>query len=207
MNATKIEDHIWQRCRFMIEHPEETLTEARRLLDERLPPTASTAEQEKTLARDLAEKQQDEERLLTVFRRGRITLAAFDKEMDCITQERDVLQRKLAALRSQQKITREMVHYYQQGERLLARWREQLARIEADNDQEAKRRLIADFVGYVIVDVEKIRVCYRFLEAEERVAVLPNKSISPPTTPSPSSVSRKKTRRRMPRSRSSGRVR
>jgi site-specific DNA recombinase len=167
IQARRLEEHIWSRCRYFILHPDETMAEIHCRMQQ-APQPVDTTEQEQALAVALAEKQQDEARLLTVFRRGRITLEAFEQEMDRIDQERDLIQHDLQALTAQHKRQGERRDYVARASALMAHWRQELSRIEADDDREAKHRLITDFVASITVRPDGVHVVYRF-EAQEPV--------------------------------------
>lgn len=160
LHTAHLEAHIWARCKGFIVHPQRVLEALTQQLA--ATPAVETPQQEHALALALAEKQQDEERLLTVFRRGRITLAAFEAEMDQIDREKAALQAELAALQAQQKRQHARVDYLRHSQTLLETWRTKLAGIEAADDRAAMHALIADFVAGITVYPDRVEIEYRF---------------------------------------------
>jgi site-specific DNA recombinase len=169
VNAHAIETHVWQRCRHFVLHPDEVVAELARQ-QAQMPALDEMTAREQALSRHLAEKQQEEERLLTLFRRGRITLQVFEAEQDTIDAERKVLQEELTALHARHKRYHARLDYFARSEALLARWRTDLVQIEAADDREEMQRLIADLVASITVRPEGVHVVYRFEAAEDGVA-------------------------------------
>lgn len=162
IDAQDLEAYIWSRCRHFILHPQEVMERIAQQLKEQDDQAADTTAREQALDKQLAEKHQEEERLLTVFRRGRIKLQAFEAEMDRVDTERATLERELTALRSQQKRQGERLSYFQRSEALLARLRADLHRIEAHDDREAMRQALADLVASITVQPDGVHIVYRF---------------------------------------------
>ena len=177
LHTSKIEAHIWERCKGFIFNPQSILDDIARQLGAQ--PDEDTGSQEQALALALAEKQQEEERLLTVFRRGRITLAAFEAEMDKIDAEKQALQVDIAGLQARHKRQHARVDYLHHSKELLLSWRGDVARIDAENDRQDMQTLIADFVAGIMVYPDRAEVTYRFDQEEESVAY---RSTPPPIT-------------------------
>lgn len=167
VNAHDLETHIWQRCRHYVLNPDEVVAELARQ-QAQMPEPEDTSVREQALSRQLAEKQHEEALAFTAFRRGIVKLPAFEAAMDTIDQERSLIERELAALRAAQKRQAARLDYFARSEALLTRWRNELARIEAEDDREAMQRLIADLVSSVTVHPDGVQVVYRFDEAEDR---------------------------------------
>lgn len=158
--TAELEDHIWARCTGFIRNPQSVLDAiAQQLAAE---PGEETSTQEQTLALALGEKQQEEERLLTVFRRGRITLAAFEAEMDTLDREKQALQAEMTTVQARQKRQHAKLDYLRHSQALLAAWRTKLAAIEAADDRVAMQTLIADFVAGITIYPDRVEIAYRF---------------------------------------------
>src|SRR5262249_4125215 len=98
VNAQWLEDLVWQDCRTFILHPEEGLAEARRQLYERMSQTAQLEQTRGQYIQALAEKTHERDRIMTMFRRGRLSLTDAETQLDDIANEEGTLRRQLNAL-------------------------------------------------------------------------------------------------------------
>ena len=87
LHADWLEDAVWEECRRFILNPGEALDEARRKLRERMTESAGFEERRRTLLGQLAEKETERERVLTLFRRGTISDAEAERELDAVAKE------------------------------------------------------------------------------------------------------------------------
>jgi hypothetical protein len=117
----------------------------------------------------LADFHEQEARLLTVFRRGKTPLQAFETEMDAIERERTLVQAELTRVQQAHKRQSERMLYLSRSVTLMARWRAELDDIEASNDRQAMQTLIADFVASITVQPDGAHIVYRFDETTDSV--------------------------------------
>src|SRR6266536_1957251 len=82
VSGTALERAVWKEVRGFVDHPEEHIAEAQQQLRDRLADASQHEDRRKALARDLAGKEQERERVLDLFRRGRITAAECDRDLD-----------------------------------------------------------------------------------------------------------------------------
>ena len=82
-----LEDTVWSDCRRFIDDPGETLREAQAELRKRMGDTVNVDGQRQRLTRLLAEKEAERECVITLFRRGRTTIADVEHQLDAIQRE------------------------------------------------------------------------------------------------------------------------
>src|SRR5262249_47042866 len=142
LRAEWIEDLVWQDCRAFILHPEEALTEVQRQLDGRIRQSEQATEEHQRLQHALGEKALERDRIMTLFRRGRIAFEEAEKQLDAIEREAITLRTTLSAIQAQRDLADAFAAHYHEATALLSRLREQLESIERTNDMEAKRRVV-----------------------------------------------------------------
>lgn len=96
-----LDDLVWQDCRSFILNPGEALAEAREQLRERMARTADLDVEVVQLRSRLRVKEVERERVMTMFRRGRITVADMDAQMDSLNSEAAELRSALEGLEMQ----------------------------------------------------------------------------------------------------------
>lgn len=103
VQAGWLEDIVWEDCRAFIRNPGEALAEAQRQLQARQQQSATLEQERSTYLQALAEKTQERDRVMTVFRRGRsgLTLEDAEQQLAAIVQEEASLRAHLAALDAQ----------------------------------------------------------------------------------------------------------
>ena len=82
LRADWLEDAVWQECRRFILNPGEALTEARRKMRERMADAAGFEQQRRDLLHTLAGKEGERERVLTLYRRGKISDLEAETQLD-----------------------------------------------------------------------------------------------------------------------------
>jgi len=165
--ADWIENEVWQQCREFILNPGDALDEARRKLRERMTTATGFEARRREMLAALAEKETERERVLTMYRKGKISDDEAERELDAIAREAGQLREDLESLRAQASLIDAQEAYLSESTAMLVRLRDELAGIEAFDDRERKRAIIARYVRSI--DVETRRVAPRKLEADVRV--------------------------------------
>src|SRR5439155_13586626 len=102
IKAAELEDLIWQDCRAFIRDPEKALAEVHRQLGERRSQSDRVIEEQHRLQQALGEKALERDRIMTLFRRGRIALQDAEMHLDVIERETAELRTALGAIQAQQ---------------------------------------------------------------------------------------------------------
>ncbi len=84
VRAAWLEDEVWQHCRRFILNPQDTLGEVQRELRARTTRTAELEAQRQSLQRQLGEKEAERERVLTLYRRNRISVSEAETQLDAM---------------------------------------------------------------------------------------------------------------------------
>lgn len=165
-----IEREIWEDCRRFILDPGAALAEAQRQLDERLTAAAGLLGEREQAAAALAEKEQERERVLTLYRRGRLTLADVEAQLEAVAREAEVLRDRIAAIDAQSDLARARQMRFAEAASVLAELRATLDEIEQTNDWQARRFIIETLVKEIRVETvvvsgqrcANVRVTYWF---------------------------------------------
>ena len=152
LSAAWLEDLIWADCRDFARDPGPTLEEARRQLRARLDRTAKAEGERRGLQQALAGKEAERERVLTMFRRGRITMQDADRELDTINAEAVDLRARIEAMRAQVDLVAAVEAQYAEAAALLHRLRDQVDEIDRTDDRARKRQVIELLVAGIRVD-------------------------------------------------------
>jgi site-specific DNA recombinase len=144
--ADRLERLIWNDCVWFIEHPEEGIEEAQRQLRERLGQSVNHEEQRRKLIQQIADKETERERIMTLFRRGRASVDDVERQLDAIAQEEGQLRGMLEAIRAQEAIADALEIQVTNATALLTRFRDELAEIERTDDWRRRRTVIESLV-------------------------------------------------------------
>jgi len=142
IHADRLEGAVWKEVRDFIDHPEEYIADAQRELRARLADSGQDDFRRKALARELAGKEQERERVLDLFRRGRITTAECDRDLDKVAAETREIRELLDTLRIRAEMAAASEAYLSDVGAALVQMRENVEEIERTNDRAAMRRLI-----------------------------------------------------------------
>jgi site-specific DNA recombinase len=165
--AEWLESAVWEECRRFILDPGEALDEARKRLREKMAQSTGFEDRRRVTLAALAEKETERERVITLYRKGRIDDEEADRQLDAIAREAGQLREDLEAMRAQAALIDAQEATLTEGTALLATLREELADIEAADDWARRGAIMARFVR--AIEVETRRVGPRRLEAEVRV--------------------------------------
>jgi site-specific DNA recombinase len=167
LSADWLEAAVWEECRRFILNPGDALDEARRKLRERMTASAGFEERRRTLLHQLAEKETERERVLTLFRRGTISDAEAERELNAIAKEAAGVREMIESLRAQSSLIEAQEAFLTDSAALLGRLQGELADIDAINDVARKREVIERYVRQITVETQ--RLAPRKLEADLRV--------------------------------------
>ena len=100
----------------------------------------------------LGEKALERDRIMTLFRRGRIALQDAELHLDVIERETVELRTALGAIQAQQDLAEAFAAHYQEAATLLGQLRARLDMIESPNDVATKRQVVELLVAGIRVD-------------------------------------------------------
>ncbi|HEX2171969.1 MAG TPA: hypothetical protein VHL09_05940 [Dehalococcoidia bacterium] len=146
-----MEKAVWRDCREFVLHPEEALADAQRQLRERLDQSATVEAERQRLKAAPADKEQERERVMTLYRRGRVTLDEAEAQLDATGREASEIRGFLEAVRAQRDLASAFEARYVEAAALLTRLRDRLEDIEREGDWTAKRRLVELLVARIDV--------------------------------------------------------
>lgn len=150
--ASAVEDRLWEQCRAFILNPGPRLDEARARLRERLAESAERDGEGQILADALADKDAERQRVLGLYRRGKIEEGEADAELDAIAREAAELRARLDAIQNRDTIAREFETRLGSTLAALAALRQEIERIEREDDRPAKRRIFEQLVTGIEVE-------------------------------------------------------
>ena len=154
LSARWIEDLVWQDCRAFIRNPGKALAEAQRELRNRLAQTSGLDEQRRALLKQVGEKEMERERVMTLFRRGRVTLDEVERQLDDVGRETAQLRQLLEALKVQEDLAQAFEAHLSEASTMLARLGERLEEVERKDDWAAKRQIVELLVAQISVRTE-----------------------------------------------------
>ena len=155
-SAKALEDAVWQEVRRFVDDPGEAVQRAQQQLRERMAGASRGEEQRKRLVTELAGKETERERVLGLFRRGRITTEEAERELDSIGREAAELRDLVGSLRTQAEMAAASEAYLADVGAMLAQIRGRVEEIEAKNDRAAMRELVELLVPRIVLRTELI---------------------------------------------------
>ena len=167
--ADWLEDALWQECRQFILNPGDALAEAQRKLRARMAGTAGHETRRRALLAALAGKEAERERVLTLYRKGKISDQEAEAQLDDAAREAAALRSEVEALRAQASLVEAQEDFLTDIAALMARFRDELAEIDASGDHTRKRAFIEAYVRQITV--ESRRLGPRQVEADVRIAL------------------------------------
>ncbi len=145
-----LEEIVWQDIRSFILDPGPALARAQEQVRQRLSQTAALEAERQRLLRRLSDLDRGRESLLELVRRGRVTLAEADAQLEAVANERAQVQAELDMLRAQAELAAAIEAHVAEAAALLAKLRERLHEIEAGGP-EAKRPWVERLVNRITV--------------------------------------------------------
>ena len=158
LDADRLEHDVWHEVRAFIKDPGPYIEQAQQQLRQQMTDASVNDAERKRLTRDLAGKEQERERVLDLFRRGRITAAECDRDLDKVASEAREIRAMLDAIRARADMVAASESYLADIGVTLAQIHGNLDAIEAANDWQKKRELIEKFVRRMVVQTEIIGV-------------------------------------------------
>jgi len=152
LRADWIEAAVWDECRRFIMNPGEALAEAQRALRDRLAATTDADERRRSVLSELAGKETERERVLTLFRRGTISDEEAEGQLQAIAKEAGHLREALESMRANSALLEAQEAFLTDSATLLLQLQYELADIERENDWIRKREVIERYVRRITVD-------------------------------------------------------
>jgi site-specific DNA recombinase len=156
VNARRLEGAVWQEVRAFVNDPGEHIAEAQRQLREQLASAGQSEEQRRRLARELTGKEQERERVLGLFRRGRITLDEAERELDAIAAEAAQIRELIDSLRVRVEMAAVQEAYLSDVGAAIVKMRDRIEEIERTNDRAAMREQVELVVPRIVIHTELI---------------------------------------------------
>ena len=154
IGADWIEGLVWEDCKAYIFDPGSYLADAPRQLRERLAESATAEERRRALLREIGQKESERERVLTMYRRGKISMDEADTQLDDIARETATLRGLVESLRAQEALTAAAEAYLTDTAAALARLQDRVEEIERTNDLAGKRKVFEILVQRIGVQTE-----------------------------------------------------
>jgi site-specific DNA recombinase len=149
--AEWLEELIWRDCRTFMLNPGEALAEAQSQLCDRLAQVTELDGERRALQQQLAAKEVERDRVMTLYRRGRATLSDAEAQLDAIQHEASELRAALDVMRTQEDLAHAFEAHYASAATPLNRLAGRLEEIETTGDWATKRQVIELLVSEVAV--------------------------------------------------------
>jgi site-specific DNA recombinase len=160
LRTEQIDDVVWERCLYILEHPEETLQKMAEQWNEKHAKAPSTTLLKQRLQKALADKALERERTQMMFRKSQgkhMTFEEWERAMDDIAREESELQTQLNTVLTEEQITTAFDTYLTDTLTLLGVYRENLAKIREARTFEEKRPLVECLLHSVILTTQENR--------------------------------------------------
>jgi site-specific DNA recombinase len=167
MNGGELEKLIWADVEAFLRDPGQVLQELHRRMAGQLTSSGQPKQKLERLQLSLQNKSAERDRVIGLFRRGRITDAQLDEQMNDIEAEEQALSQAIAELNQGAAHALQQAEYLVSAETLLNQLR---TRLDEPLSWELKRQLIEVLVGNVRIDTAEhdgkkagtVIVTYRF---------------------------------------------
>jgi len=154
VSADQLEAAIWQQCAAYARDPGAYLADAQASIRERMAQSVSHEGERRKLLDDLAAKETERERVLTMFRRGRITMDEADEQLEAVARETATVRELLESLRAQDALAAAAEAHLTQTASALAILRDDIDAIEAMPDGEEKTARMREIVELLVVRID-----------------------------------------------------
>ena len=179
-----IEERVWSDVESFLRNPEPVLEQLHARLESDAKGSDQTRKQVTRLEGRLAEKETERSRVVGLYRRGRLSDAELDVQMDEISREESALEAQIAELRSKVAGADSIGATISSAQALLQKLRK---RLDEPISWELKRRLIEVLVAGIQVEtfeeygVKQTRttVTYRFSELDHPMPLVLPQACSP----------------------------
>lgn len=161
--AQDLEDLVWARCREHAANPDASVAGAERQAQERLVDQSLVAGERARLERSLAEKDDERERMLGLFRKGLVTVDQIEGQLQAIQKESAGVREMLAALQAQSDSAEAVAAQVVSARQMLTAERARIDEADRTGDPMERRRIFERLVRRVTIftDGERNRKTYR----------------------------------------------
>ncbi|MGB9845884.1 MAG: recombinase family protein [Desulfotomaculales bacterium] len=146
INADKLEETVWEIITDFISNPGPALEKL--AFQAQLTQPAGLQEEEKRLAAALAGKEDEKQRVMSLFRKGLASMEEVEKQMEEMEKEKRILQERLAEVRGRLEDLRFMQQRTEEAMDLILQLGEQ---IKKPLSFERKRQIVKTFIREIIV--------------------------------------------------------
>ena len=181
--SADLEEIIWSDILEFLRNPGDVLGELKNILNERRQQPANVQDKLDSAQALLREKQGERDRVLTLFRRGRIDEATLDRQLDDITREEQSVTKQIDVLTHEVRATQSSLAQFESLEPLLLELRQ---RLEEPLSWEIKRQLVETLVESITIETHGegrgryanvvIVYCFEQPQMDSRVLFLPTAS-------------------------------
>jgi len=155
LRADWLDEVVWADCRKFILNPGEALKEAQQQLHSRMAQVAHLEQQRAGYIHALGEKAMERERILTLFRRGRVALDDAETQLDEIAREEADLRQHLMAIDAQKTLAEAFESHMTEARLLLTQLHTRLAEIEQTQDFAVMRQVVEVLVRTLRIDTHE----------------------------------------------------
>lgn len=174
-----LDAYVWEQIRAFVFDPGEAIGEAQAELRKRMGQSAGVEAQRQAILGQIAAKDKERDRVLTLYRKGHITLDEVDEQMATIGREAAQLRAMAEAIKAQDEITQALEAQLSETTAMLGQLRENFEEIERTNDFARKRQIVELLVRGITVHTEeteggkrRARVAVRFAFGKPRSIVV-----------------------------------
>jgi site-specific DNA recombinase len=146
-----LDDTVWRDCVEFVRNPGAALAQAQRELRTRLDRATDTGANRRALIQQIAEKDAERERVLTMYRRNRITIIEAETHLDSIATETAEIRRLLEALRAQEALAEAMEMQLTNAAVVLGKLRDGIEAAEAQDNFALRRQVVELLVSGITV--------------------------------------------------------
>jgi site-specific DNA recombinase len=157
VNTEWLERTVWEDCRTVILNPGEVLADVQRQLHNRIDEMHRVEQERGHYIEAIKEKAQERERIMTLFRRGRLALQDAEAYLDDIGKEEAVLRQHCNALDAQKALAEAFDSHFAEASLLLQDFQDRLEYVDRTNDEIAKQRMIQLLVHGIRIDINTNR--------------------------------------------------
>lgn len=183
--SADLEELIWADIEAWARNPGPIIEELRARLAERNDATATLGDEAAALERALATMQTERDTVITLYRKGRLDGASFDRQLDAIAADEASLLADLERTRARMQSNQEASGAVLEAEHLL---RKLGMRLDGPLSWETKREVVEALVAGIVVDTIEhagtrqalARVTYRFTDVTGYTDIRANPSRAEP---------------------------
>ncbi len=151
--ADWLEGVVWGDVRHFLRHPGQALEAARQELGRRQAGLEDAERERRGLMQQVAAKEAERERVLVLYRRGRVTLEEAEGQLEEIDREAASLREMARALEARGELVRATAEWLASTEAMLAELGRRVEAIEALEDANERRRAMRPLVEHLVREV------------------------------------------------------